>query len=213
MNFRIVILTFFVLMCISCSRSEQGEQTEKIHNGKDIKDRKKKPQEEKSVVFKQEFIANKFDFPVGKPDAKGYYNAQKYMVNNHLGDDWNAITGGNSDLGDPIYAIGNGYVKFAKNIGGGWGNVIRIDHKLSNNKMVESLYAHCDSIFVKKGNWVKIGDKIATIGNANGLYFAHLHFEIRENVNMPVGGGYSSNNKGYLDPTEFIQTNRKVTKN
>jgi len=67
-------------------------------------------------------IANHFDFPVGKPDAKGYYNAQKFQKNNHLGDDWNAVTGGNTDLGDPIYAIGNGKVTFAEDAGSGWGN-------------------------------------------------------------------------------------------
>jgi len=49
--------------------------------------------------------ANRFDFPVGKPDAKGYYNAQIFGKNNHLGDDWNGANGGNSDLGEPIYAV------------------------------------------------------------------------------------------------------------
>lgn len=37
-------------------------------------------------------IADAFDFPVGKPDAKSYYNAQPFTKNNHLGDDWNAVT-------------------------------------------------------------------------------------------------------------------------
>jgi len=71
-------------------------------------------------------VANQFDYPVGKPDAKGYYNAQKFGVNLHLGEDWNAVTGGNSDLGDPIFSIANGFVDFAEDVGGGWGNVIRI---------------------------------------------------------------------------------------
>ncbi len=154
-------------------------------------------------------LVNGFDFPVGKPDAKDYYNAQKFTVNNHLGEDWNGIKGGNTDLGDPIYSIANGYVFFAKNIGGGWGNVIRVLHFVSEDEQVESLYAHCDTIDVVVGEYINKGDKIGTIGNNNGQYFAHLHLELRSQVGMPIGGGYSSNTTGYLNPTEFIKNNRK----
>lgn len=150
-----------------------------------------------------------FDFPVGKPDAKKYYNAQKFGENEHLGDDWNGVGGGNTDLGDPIYSIGNGYVSHAKNIYGGWGNVIRIVHFIDRENQVESLYAHCEEIFVKKGDYVGKGQKIGRIGNNDGTYFAHLHFELRDKIGMPIGGGYSSNTNGYLDPTEFIKNNRK----
>lgn len=159
-------------------------------------------------TFDTNYTARGFDFPVGKPNAKGYYNAQKFGKNNHLGDDWNGKGGGNSDLGDPIYAIANGYVVFAENIHGGWGNVIRIVHYINKNKQVESLYAHCDKIMVKQGQYVKKGQQIGTIGTNDGQYYAHLHFEIRSEVGMPIGNGYSKNTKGYLDPTEFIKNNR-----
>ncbi len=43
--------------------------------------------------FGPDDIANAFDYPVGKPDAVGYYNAQPFGKNHHLGDDWNAVTG------------------------------------------------------------------------------------------------------------------------
>lgn len=160
------------------------------------------------LEFQPSFLANKFDYPVGKPDAKGYYNAQPFGENNHLGDDWNAVTGGNTDLGDPIYAVANGYVISAKDIKGGWGNVIRIVHELPNKKKIESIYAHCDSIFVKQEQWVKRGEQIGTIGNANGQYYAHLHLEIRNDISMPIGGGYSKETKGYLNPTNFIKRHR-----
>ncbi len=152
-----------------------------------------------------EYIATNFDFPVGKPDAKGYYNAQKFKINNHLGDDWNGTGGGNSDLGDSIYTIANGYVRFAEDIGGGWGKVIRIIHKYKGN-YYESVYAHCQTIEVREGDLIKKGQLIATIGNANGLYLAHLHLELRDDIFMDIGGGYSENTKGYLDPTKFIKT-------
>lgn len=156
---------------------------------------------------KPTFKATGFDFPVGKPNANDYYNAQKFTANNHLGDDWNGKGGGNTDLGDPIYAIGNGYIDFAEDIGGGWGNVIRIIHTYKNN-YYESLYAHCDKISIKKGSFVTRGTQIGTIGNANGAYYAHLHLEIRDSILMDIGDGYSENTAGYLNPTTFIKTNR-----
>jgi len=162
-----------------------------------------------SIFIKNlEYKASDFDFPVGKPDANGYYNAQKFTINNHLGDDWNGKGGGNTDLGDPLYAIGNGYVNFAEDIGGGWGNVIRIVHTYKGN-YYESLYAHCDKISIKKGSFVTKGMQIGTIGNAGGAYYAHLHLEIRDSILMDIGGGYSKNTEGFLDPTKFINSNRK----
>ncbi|WP_299220624.1 M23 family metallopeptidase [uncultured Aquimarina sp.] len=154
----------------------------------------------------QEFIAKDFDFPVGKPNGRSYYNAQKFRTNNHLGDDWNGVGGGNSDLGDTIYSIANGYVSFAEDIDGGWGNVIRIIHQYKGN-YYESVYAHCQTIKIKKGDFVKKGMSIATIGNANGQYLAHLHLELRDDIFMDIGGGYSENTEGYLDPTKFINEN------
>lgn len=191
----IFLLFLFILIIFSCDKSKKKESFTKIIEKK------------VSLKYQDEYIAKKFDFPVGKPNAKGYYNAQKFGKNFHLGDDWNSVKGGNSDLGDPIYAVANGYIKFAKDVGGGWGNVIRIDHKLPNGKIIESLYAHCNSILLTKGTWVKRGDKIGTIGNANGQYFAHLHLEVRDDINLPIGKGYSENTKGYIDPTKFIKEN------
>lgn len=150
-----------------------------------------------------------FDFPVGKPDAKKYYNAQGFGKNDHLGDDWNGVNGGNSDLKDPIYSIANGYVVVAENFGGGWGNIIRIVHYRKSEETVESLYAHCNAILVKKGTYVTKGQKIGTIGTNNGQYYAHLHLELRNIIDLPIGSGYSNDSTGYLNATTFINNNRK----
>ncbi len=157
----------------------------------------------KLFKLNEEYISDGFNFPVGKPDTIGYYNAQKFQENNHLGDDWNGVRGGNSDLGDPIYAIANGYITEVKDYEGGWGNVLRILH-IHQNKLYESVYAHCDTILIQKESFIKKGTKIATIGNCNGTYLAHLHFEIRDSLFMDIGPGYSDNIDGYLDPTKFI---------
>lgn len=151
------------------------------------------------------FLAASFDYPVGKPDGKGYYNAQPFGENLHLGDDWNGIGGGNTDLGDPIYSIANGYVHFAGNLGGAWGPVVRIWHELPSGRQLESLYAHCDTLLVAPNTFVKKGQKIGTIGNCEGVYLAHLHFELRDDLLLPVGGGYAADTSGYLNPSRFIK--------
>ncbi len=74
---------------------------------------------------------------------------------------------------------------------------------------MESFYAHCNEILVKKGAYVTKGEKIATIGNNDGQYYAHLHLEMRDDLTLPVGPGYSDDTTGYLNPTEFINKNRK----
>lgn len=161
------------------------------------------------LLFESEdaLMATEFVMPVGPPDGKGYYNAQGFGENDHLGDDWNGVGGGNSDLGDHVHAVASGYVSQSYDAGPGWGNVIRVVHLLPNGNLVESLYAHLDEMMIAKGDWIERGTVIGTIGNANGAYWAHLHLEIRSKPKMPLGGGYSLNPEGYLDPTEFIQNN------
>lgn len=200
-----------VLLFVSCKQNKpEHKSTTDIQAKETIEDSVNKTDKKSyKTLFNEnpEYIAKGFDFPVGKPNAQGYYNAQKFQENNHLGDDWNGVGGGNSDLGDPIYAIANGYVTVAKDLEGGWGNVVRIIH-LYEGKLYESVYAHCDSIYVEQTKFVTKGDKIATIGNCNGVYYAHLHLEIRNSVDLDIGGGYSTDTTGYLDPTKFINKNR-----
>lgn len=156
------------------------------------------------------YYSDGFDYPVGPPDGKKYYNAQKFGENTHLGDDWNGLGGGNTDLGDPVYSTANGLVVFAQDMGGGWGKVVRVVHVLSDHPLtvVESLYAHLERIDVKEGRPLKRGQPLGTIGNAGGIYYAHLHFEIRTEYGMGIGGGYSADTRGYTDPTAFIKKHR-----
>ncbi|MEO0404207.1 MAG: M23 family metallopeptidase [Bacteroidota bacterium] len=154
-------------------------------------------------------------FPVGDGQGnppKGYYNAQGFQDNFHLGDDWNGTGGGNSDLGDPVFTISKGWVRRAENAGAGWGNVVRVVHQLREGDEVtyiESIYAHLDSIHVKSGDFLIDGQQIGTIGNANGAYYAHLHLEIRKHAGLPLGGGYSSEHEFHYDPTEFVVGRQK----
>lgn len=140
-----------------------------------------------------------------EPVPSHYYDAQPFGVNNHLGEDWNGPHGGNTDLGEPFFAIGDGVVVTSKNYGGGWGNVIIVRHTLPNGIEIESLYGHAHERFVKEGDTVKAGQTIGTIGNNNGMYYAHLHFEIRTAVGLGPRGGYGWSRDGYMNPRKFFK--------
>jgi len=165
--------------------------------------------------YNPSYFSDGFDYPVGIPNAKGYFKAQNFGDDQHLGEDWNAISGGNTDLGDPVHVIANGLVTFSKDVCCGWGNVIRVVHYLPNNSetpFVESVYAHLNNRRVQPGDLVKRGEKIGSIGTANGRYMAHLHLELRSFINMSLGPGYSKDIFGFFVPTDFIDKNRPATR-
>jgi hypothetical protein len=153
----------------------------------------------------------RFDFPLGSEHGALAYNAQRFKENRHLGDDLNGIGGENSDLGDPVYAVADGRVLLARHAGTGWGNVIIVLHAYIDHgerRYVQSYYGHLDQMLVGARDNVHRGQQIATVGNANGLYFAHLHFEMREFTTPFIGPGYREDARGWLDPTAFIQAHR-----
>ena len=158
--------------------------------------------------YHPEFISQSFDFPVGKPDGENYFKAREFGQSKHLGEDWNGIGGGNTDLGDPVYSISNGYVSFSEHVSGGWGNIVRVVHKFPSHPelpYVESIYAHLHDLNVKEGDLVTRGQKIGTIGTADGKYSAHLHLELRSFIDMGIGPGYSEDTFGFMVPTDFIE--------
>lgn len=156
-------------------------------------------------------IAARFDFPLGSENGAMSYNAQPFTQNHHLGDDLNGIGGEDSDLGDPVYVIADGRVLLARDGGSGWGNVMIVLHAYIDNgkrKYVQSYYGHVETMLVRTGDDVRRGQQIATVGTANGRYFAHLHFEMREFITPFIGPGYREDTRGWLDPTAFIKAHR-----
>ncbi len=107
-----------------------------------------------------------------------WYNAQDFGENRHLGEDWNKNTGGNTDCGEPVYAAADGKIVFAEDAGAGWGNVVIIEHTGADGTKIQSLYGHLEFISKTSGE-VRKREQIGTVGNANGRYMCHLHFEIR----------------------------------
>ena len=85
----------------------------------------------------------------------------------HTGLDFPALTG------TPIVAAAGGVV-VTQEFHPEYGNMIEIDH---GNDLI-SRYAHTSKTFVKKGDLVKRGQKIAEVGTTGRSTGAHLHFEV-----------------------------------
>ena len=78
-----------------------------------------------------------------------------------------------ANRGTPIYATGDGYVTFTgKN--GGYGLFVAINHKYG----FETKYGHLQKIYVRRGQFVKRGDKIGEVGNTGISTAPHLHYEV-----------------------------------
>lgn len=151
-----------------------------------------------------------FDWPVGPPDGQGYYDAQPFGKNRHLGSDWNGRGGGDSDYGDPVFAVAAGRVTEVADHAGGWGLLVRVAHRDPGDPAgtVESLYAHLSAAAVVVGQDLARGERLGAIGDADGAYVAHLHLELRDRAGLPLGPGYSAKTDGYLDPSAFIAAHR-----
>jgi murein DD-endopeptidase MepM/ murein hydrolase activator NlpD len=85
----------------------------------------------------------------------------------HTGLDFQANTG------TPIVAAAGGVV-VTQEYHAAYGNMIEIDH---GNDLI-TRYAHASQVFVKKGDLIKRGKKIAEVGTTGRSTGPHLHFEV-----------------------------------
>lgn len=122
-------------------------------------------------------------------DATPYLT--KYIYGYHTGADLNDNGPRfDADAHAPVYAIGDGKVTYAQLVSKKvWGNLIVIDHGIVDGKPLFSRYAHVEAISVTKGEFVKTGHPLARVGNGEGLFPYHLHFDISTTEqlrNMPT---------------------------
>lgn len=107
--------------------------------------------------------------------------------------------------GTPIQATGDGVIESVTKKRTGYGHHIVIDHGYG----YETLYAHMKTIDVKRGQKVKKGQQIGTVGSTGTSTAPHCHYEVRFN-------GRAVNPIHYvldgLTPTEYQDMVEKAAK-
>jgi len=77
--------------------------------------------------------------------------------------------------GTPIYAAHPGQVAYSADGLGGYGKLI----VLKSRTTLMTVYAHNSKMFVREGDTVQRGQKIAEVGQTGHASGPHLHFEVR----------------------------------
>ena len=78
--------------------------------------------------------------------------------------------------GTPVRAAENGVVVYTGDDLKGYGNLVLVRHE----DQYMSAYAHLDKTLIQKGDIVKRGQSIATVGSSGQVDSPQLHFEIRK---------------------------------
>lgn len=103
--------------------------------------------------------------------------------------------------GTPVYATGDGVVEVAGPSAegyAGYGIVCVVDHGFG----FKTLYAHLGKVTVKKGQKVRRGEQIGTLGSTGLSQGPHVHYEVMQN-NKKVNPVYFFFND--LTPAEYEQ--------
>jgi murein DD-endopeptidase MepM/ murein hydrolase activator NlpD len=184
----------------------------------------------------QQYLADGFDPPVGTLedrrsaqvwpgkwiDATGY--AVRYRMGTpqeayHTGADLNLNSPYfDADAHSPVLASASGIVTYTGKIMG-WGRVIIIRHDplVTSGQVVYGRYAHIESPRVQLGQRVVRGEQIAQVGNADGTYPYHLHFDISQTSILDRQPGHwptlnlSNLLENYVDPRLFVAQHRPLS--
>lgn len=102
-----------------------------------------------------------------------------HNVTSGYGYRWGTIHTGldisNGVTDEAIVASDGGVVTWSGYDDSGYGNYVIIDH----GNGYQTLYGHCNSVYVSQGEYVSQGQTIAGMGSTGDSTGTHLHFEIR----------------------------------
>ena len=116
---------------------------------------------------------------------------------------------GNQDAHAIIYAAADGAIAFVGDLPV-WGNVIVIEHDDPNGQTLWTRYAHVEQVVIKAKSLILRGEPIARVGNADGRFPYHLHYDIAQ-VNLKAhpadwpGDDPARVRRDYLDPLELMR--------
>ncbi|MBC8131795.1 MAG: LysM peptidoglycan-binding domain-containing M23 family metallopeptidase [Deltaproteobacteria bacterium] len=79
-------------------------------------------------------------------------------------------------IGTPVFAAGMGEVIYAGNAVRGYGNMVVVKHEGE----LMTVYAHNSVLFVKVGDRVNVGQRVALSGQSGHATGPHVHFEVRK---------------------------------
>jgi murein DD-endopeptidase MepM/ murein hydrolase activator NlpD len=168
-------------------------------------------------------LADGFQFPVGRAGRDvldDFYVATFFMDPTyhqewnawHPGEDWNGRGGGDTDLGEPVYAVAHGRVVASDHYTPSWGNVVLVEHQLPDGRRIWSQYAHLQDRLVAAGDVVSRGQQIGSIGKGDqDRWPAHLHFEVRTrdlapDTWFPLVRDADQVKTHYTNPSAFIRS-------
>lgn len=107
--------------------------------------------------------------------------------------------------GAPVYAAADGEVVGVEHSTKGQGNVVRMEHVGG----YETVYAHLSEIAVSKGQKIRKGTRIGSVGMSGAAFAPHLHYEVRRDslVLNPVGYIFGSVNPDEYANMYFMSIN------
>ena len=133
-----------------------------------IKNENKLIAEAREINSDLDFFKDKFILPLENAIITGVYGSQRILNGKprwpHYGIDFAG------DLGTPIKAMADGIVTLAEKNLYYTGATLIFDH----GHGISTLYMHLDEIFVEKGDIVKQGDIIGTVGSSGRSTGPHL---------------------------------------
>ena len=173
------------------AKSEQGKQqakqpATKKQDKKTDKTTQKQPQKQEKTKQQTQKPKAKTSQSTNKMPAITARSSSKFSwpVRGKILSNYGAKTNGlfndginiGAAVGTAVVAAENGVVAYAGNEVKGMGNLIIIQH--SDGWM--TVYAHMDSISLRRGARVNVGNKIGTVGKTGKVDKPQLHFEIRK---------------------------------
>jgi hypothetical protein len=111
-------------------------------------------------------------------------------------------------IGTPVYATGDGVVKWTKSARNGYGKEVVIDHGFGYT----TRYGHLHDILVHMGQKIKRGNVIGTIGDSGKSTGPHLHYEVREDGRAKDPKDYYAEDLSPEEYSEIISLSDKVNK-